>query len=63
MSNIRKLRERASLSAQEVAIAMNVTVATVSRWENGKFLPRGAKLPDLARVLHCTVDELLEEEK
>lgn len=37
---------------------MGVDQAAVHRWEIGKAMPRAAKLPELAALLHCTIDEL-----
>lgn len=36
---IRKIREQAKLSQQELAELLNVTFATVNRWENGRTIP------------------------
>ena len=37
----RALRERSGLTQREVADALRVSVASVSRWETGKRVPRG----------------------
>lgn len=37
---------------------MGVDQTAVHRWELGKAMPRAAKLPELAELLHCTIDEL-----
>lgn len=55
---IKELREKAGLTQAELAERMNVDAAAVHRWEIGKAMPRAAKLPDLAELLHCTIDEL-----
>jgi DNA-binding transcriptional regulator YiaG len=47
----RSLRERAGLSAQDLAGALRVTVSTVLRWETGERRPRGRNLIDYLRVL------------
>lgn len=36
MSELKELRERADLSQRAIAELLGVTVASVSRWENGK---------------------------
>lgn len=53
----RAIRLRARLSGPEVAAAIDVSVATLWRWENGQRSPRGAAaaryndfLNDLART-------------
>ena len=55
---IRELREQAGLTQDQIAEHMGVDQAAVHRWEIGKAMPRAAKLPELAALLHCTIDEL-----
>jgi len=59
MNTIKQFREANGLEQEFVAKALGVDRATVSKWENGKFFPRADKLPALAKILKCTVDELL----
>lgn len=58
---IRKLREAAGLSKTDVAREMGVDLAAVSRWDSGESMPRAAKLPKLAELFHCSIDELFRE--
>lgn len=53
------LRKKANLTQVQIAEALNIGQSTVSMWESGENLPRADKLPQLARLLNCTVDELL----
>ena len=53
------LREKANLTQAQIAEALNIGQSTVSMWESGENLPRADKLPQLARLLNCTVDALL----
>ena len=53
------LRKKANLTQAQIAEALNIGQSTVSMWESGENLPRADKLPHLARLLNCTVDELL----
>ncbi len=55
---IKELREKAGLTQTQLADCMGVDQAAVHRWEIGKAMPRAAKLPELAELLHCTIDEL-----
>lgn len=55
---IRKCREKAGLTLTDVARAMNVDAAAVFRWESGEADPRANKLPRLADLFGCTIDEL-----
>lgn len=60
MSVLKKMRIQQGVSQEYIAKMMQVTPATVSRWENGEFLPKSEKLLALAKLLNCTVDELLK---
>ena len=55
----RGLRERAGMTQEELAQALKVDRSTVTKWETGDALPRTKDLPDVARVLKCTVNDLL----
>ena len=60
--NIKKKRTEANLTQKDIADAFYVSQATVAKWETGETKPRADKLPDLAKILGCTIDELFEEE-
>lgn len=55
---IRKFREAAGLTMRELAGKIGVSAATVSRWESGEDFPAAGRLPHLANVLGCSIDEL-----
>ena len=55
---IKKLRERANLTQQQLAEAMGTTQTGVSNWENEVSLPRTRELPKLAQLMGCTIDDL-----
>lgn len=57
------LREKAGLSVRQVMEALNVSDAAVYFWETGANAPSTKKLPDIAKLYGCTVDELLKEAK
>ena len=59
---IKSCRLKKQLTQKELAILMNVDQTAVSQWETGESLPRADKLPQLAKILGCTVDELLMNE-
>lgn len=61
MSNIQKLRERAKFTQKNLAEKLGVGQSTVAMWESGAQMPRADKLPELARILGCTIDELFED--
>lgn len=55
-------RQTAELSAKEVAEKLGVSDVCVYMWEAGEWNPRASKLPELAELYGCTVDELLKKE-
>jgi len=64
MNVMRERRLRAAIPTQlEVAKAMGVKVSTVSKWERGLAKPRADKLPTLAKLYCCTIEELLADDE
>lgn len=59
--NIKKAREKAGLTQQELADKLGVGQSAVAMWESQKALPRTDKLPVLAKVLKCSVSVLLKK--
>ena len=59
--NIKNIREQAGLTQAEVAKALNVGQSAVAAWETGQALPRADKLIDIAKLLNCTIEELLKK--
>ncbi|MFJ7969418.1 helix-turn-helix transcriptional regulator [Streptomyces sp. NPDC096324] len=55
-------RREAHLKQADVADGVGVTAARVSAWETGRSVPDPEKLPGLARVLDCDLDELFPRE-
>lgn len=60
MRKIKELREAKGLTQKYIADVMGVDQSAVVRWENGAALPNAAKLPKLAQLLGCTIDELYD---
>lgn len=54
---IKRLREARGMNQSELAVAANVSQATVSRWEKGAS-PTGEHIQKLARIFDKSVDEL-----
>lgn len=59
---IKELRKKAGLTQTELAYSMKVMQNTVSNWETEIILPRTRQLPDLARALGVTIDDLYVSE-
>lgn len=58
MNKLRSLREKAEITQVELAKRLDVRQSTVAMWESGANMPRADKLPELACVLGCSIDEL-----
>ena len=58
---MKTLRMAARLTQEDVAAMLGVKRTAVAMWETGKAKPRADKLPALARLYGCTIDELLSE--
>ena len=55
-----KLRERANLTQMKLGVALDVSITTISEWENGKTEPRLKHVRLLIKILGCTFEELCE---
>ena len=58
MNKIKQLRENANLTQQQLSENLNVDRSTVAKWETGEAMPRADKLPELAKVFGCSIDDL-----
>ena len=56
---IKKIRIKNNLTQKDLAEKYGVTYQAVSKWENDQTCPDISLLPELARILGVTVDELL----
>jgi transcriptional regulator with XRE-family HTH domain len=61
--NLKRLREKAGLTQEELAEELGITRQSVSKWELGINEPDLPTVRALCRILNCTYDELLDEEK
>lgn len=60
--NIKKVRTNKRLTQQEVADGLFVTRQCISRWEQGKTLPDIKSLEKLAKLLECSINDLLDDD-
>lgn len=58
-NRIREFREQRDLSTDEVAKVLGVDRTAVVKWETGASKPRIEKIVGLAKLLRCSVDDLL----
>ena len=59
--NFKYYRRATNLTQIEAAEKLGVSNTTISMWETGETLPNPRLLPAIAKLYHCTVDELLAD--
>ena len=60
MNRLRALRISAGLKQKDVADRLGISQVSVWQWESGVTLPRADKLPAIAELYGCTIDELFD---
>ena len=55
---LKRIRSAQRMTQAELAQKISVTQSVVGQWERGEAMPSAAKLPLLAEVLGCSIDEL-----
>jgi DNA-binding XRE family transcriptional regulator len=63
-SPLKRRREELGLTQRDVAVAVDVSVQTVSNWETGRYKEAKLTLPQvkaLCRVLQWSIEELPDE--
>ncbi len=60
MNGLKQLRDRKLLTQEQVALKSGVSVATISRIENGKVVPKCKTLRALADVMEIPIDRVRE---
>lgn len=55
----KEAREKAGLSPMAAAAKLKVSLATIYYWESGTYWPARKRLPEIAHLYNCSVDELL----
>ena len=58
MNAIKMLREKSGLTQKQLGQQLGIGQSTVAMWETDLSKPRADKLPELAKILGCTIDEL-----
>lgn len=61
LNNIQKLRNKLGVTQENLANLLKVDRSTVAMWETDKSMPRADKLPELAKILKCSIDDLFKE--
>ena len=60
IGNLRVCRRRAGLTQSETAAELKINQTAISQWENGTTRPSVDKLPLLAKLYGCSIDELFD---
>ena len=60
-ANLKFLRTHANLSQGDLAKKVNIDRGQICRYESGQKLPDPVSIYHLARVLDCSLDDLLDE--
>ena len=58
---MRALREKKKLSQEALAKLLNISRQSISKWEQGISYPSILYIVPLARILDCSLDNLLKE--
>lgn len=61
-SNIRLYRRKAKITQIELAKELEISIATLRRWEAGETTPTGAKIQELAKTLNVNPEEIVKSE-
>lgn len=60
---LEQLRKKAGLTQEQLSKLIGVNQTAISQWEKGRTCPTSDKLPELAKALGCSIEELFKEEK
>lgn len=55
---IQELRVKAGMTQATLGTQMGVAQCVVSEWEKEVYLPKARQLPELSRVLGCSINDL-----
>ena len=58
-NHITFLRKQNKLTQEELAKKLDVSVQSISKWENGHTFPESTTLPLLSQLLNCSIDSIL----
>lgn len=62
LPGIRARRMRLGMSVQALADCLHVSRQSCYAWEWGQAAPTAAMLPEIAKVLQCSIDDLFRDE-
>lgn len=56
--NIKAKREKKGLRQEDLAKELAVDRSTIAKWETGEAVPKTGRLPKLAEILCCSIEDL-----
>jgi len=62
LNGIKTNRERLGINQRQLAELLGVYPSTICMWEAGDRKPSSDKLPELAKILGCSIDDLFDNE-
>ena len=63
MFKIKEFRQKNNYTQRYVAYKLGVSQQSVDKWEQGKSIPNIVHLVKLAKLMQCSVDELVDSIK
>lgn len=57
--DLRQIRIKHFVKQIDIVRQLNTSTGCVSQWENGKRMPKIEQLPQLAKILNCSIEELV----
>lgn len=62
MNEIRDKRINLQITQAVLAELLHVDRSAIAKWETGKAMPRADKMPMLAKILNCSIDDLFKND-
>lgn len=59
---LKELREKSGKTQKDLAVFLNISPQSISKWEKGQALPSITYLPKIAQFYHCDVNAFFVEE-
>ena len=59
--NLKKLRKSKNMSQEKLALKVNVSRQSVSKWETGEAYPEMNNILELCKIFHCHINDLVND--
>lgn len=57
--NFKELRTQNEVKQLQIVNKLKISKGCISLWENGKRQPKIEQLPELAKILNCSIEEIV----